>query len=245
MARSHLGRRLTEQQRLAQVRLGQLTVVQMHRLWRLLDAKELDATVAAWLDAAVRLVQQQYHVSAAIARTYYQAIRIADVGSSLRGPLPTVEFNDRPTQVSLMVTGPVRIQRAMRNGDDLARAMRVALADSASAAMMRVLEGGRDTLLAAVDADQQALGYARAASPNACAFCLMLASRGPVYGADTADFPAHGACACTAEPVFARDQEWPTGSREARDLWDSTDGGLNEFRKALEGGSQDAADPAA
>lgn len=248
MARTNTGTRLTEQQRIAQVRLAVLVVAQMRQLWALLDAKDLANTVPGWLDASLRLVQQQYGTSSTIARRYYQAIRTVETGASYRAVLPTPEFVDRPAQVSLMVTGPVRIARAIRDGVDgsvLQAAIDTAFAESARAAAMRVLDGGRDQLVAAVDADSDALGYARAAAPNACAFCLMLASRGPVYGADSADFQAHAGCGCTAEPVFSRDQAWPEGSREARDLWDSS-GGFDDFRKAVEGGGEgDAGDTAA
>ena len=33
-----------------------------------------------------------------------------------------------------------------------------------------------------------------------CEFCQMLAGRGAVYSAETADFEAHDKCACTPEP---------------------------------------------
>jgi hypothetical protein len=35
-----------------------------------------------------------------------------------------------------------------------------------------------------------------------CDFCQMLAGRGEVYSAETADFEAHDHCGCTAEPIY-------------------------------------------
>lgn len=249
MASTVLGRRLTEQQRLAQVRLAQLTTVQMRQLWRLLDAKDLATTVPGWLNAAVRLVQQQYGVSAAIARRYFQALRVAETGKALPGRLPEPGFDRRPVEIALMVSGPVRIQRAIRNGEPLGVFIDRAFTESAREAGRRVLDGGRDTLIASAATDRGCLAYARATSGNACAFCQMLASRGPVYRAFRKDssgfqatwgeFPAHAGCACTTEPMWSTDTDWPPGSREARDLYDEVAAGsadpLNEFRRAVEG----------
>lgn len=92
--------------------------------------------------------------------------------------------------------------------------------------MRQALAGGRDTIAAAVDDDKDALGWARATSGACCAFCAMLAGRGPVYGEDTADFQAHDHCTCTSEPVFSHDQAWPSGSREFQDRWNSATAGL-------------------
>lgn len=67
----------------------------------------------------------------------------------------------------------------------------------------------------------------------------MLALRGAVYSATSGAFQAHDHCACSLEPVYRRDQEWPAGSREYQRIWRETTGRMggaearNAFRAAL------------
>ena len=223
-----------------QARLGTLTAAQMAQLWRLVDPENLTDTVPAWLDASVRLVQGQHAASALLARRYFQAFRTAEIGSALPGSLATPAFVRGAVETSLMVTGPVRIERARRQGLDVGRAATVALAETARAAQMHSLRGGRDQLMSAVQSDSRALGWARVTSGNACAFCALLAGRGAAYrGEDTAGFEAHAGCSCTAEAVYSRTQALPASSQQYADLYAEAARGepdqLNAFRRAYEG----------
>lgn len=65
-----------------------------------------------------------------------------------------------------------------------------------------VTDVGRGAVLDSVAEDRQATGWVRIAAANACAFCRMLAQRGPVYAEDTAQFQAHDHCKCVAAPIF-------------------------------------------
>jgi len=78
---------------------------------------------------------------------------------------------------------------------------------------------------------------ARVASANSCAFCAMLASRGPVYKEETVDFEAHDHCTCGSEPVY-EGAEWPPNSKEYQDLWYENHGSYKDFRAAVEGRAQ-------
>jgi hypothetical protein len=90
-----------------------------------------------------------------------------------------------------------------------------------------------------IGTDGQALGYAHLTDVGSCAFCAMLASRGPVYKtAATAGGPRgrgvryHDYFACLALPVFSHGEAWfehatdhakhrqrvPTGYPESTDL---------------------------
>jgi hypothetical protein len=225
-------RRLTEAHRRAQLRIGATTIRQMLAAWGLLDPKDLDRTVARWTRVAIPIVSQQRASSAALAGGYMSAFRALELGPGAFQPTLAGASDRAALLTSLTVTGPATIKLAMSRGVTLERAIGIAQATSAAAAMRHALNGGRGTILASVQADTAALGWARATSGNACAFCEMLASRGPVYGEESADFQAHDNCACTAEPVYDRETEWTPGARAARELWDRT-GSLNEFRRAL------------
>lgn len=76
-----------------------------------------------------------------------------------------------------------------------------------------VLQPGRSTITESVRRDPARPRFARVPSgPKTCAFCLMLASRGPVYATDRDQMinKYHGDCDCTAVPIFTAD-DLPTG----------------------------------
>lgn len=77
------------------------------------------------------------------------------------------------------------------------------------------LQGGRRTVVEAVQEDRQARGWARETRGDCCYFCAMLASRGAVYKDEhtagrtanakfvgEGEFKFHNNCHCTAVPVF-------------------------------------------
>jgi hypothetical protein len=243
MAATVLGAQLTELQRTTQLRLATRMIAQMRSVWGLLDPADLDATFQRWLRVAVPVVHANRAQSARLAAAYLAAFRKAELGT-LEG-LPVVlaaPADVKAVTTSLLVTGPWSVKKAMTSGVDLARAADIAEARSSAAAMRHVLDGGRDMIVGTAGADRQALGWARVASSNSCAFCAMTASRGPDYGSEaTASFEAHDGCQCGAEPVYRDDAAWPANSERYREIWDEHAAGsgadaLNAFRRALAAG---------
>jgi hypothetical protein len=111
----------------------------------------------------------------------------------------------------------------------------------AAATERLVLDAGRDTIITNVQADRKAKAWARIPEPNACSFCLMLATRGAVYRTEkSADFKSHNNCRCHVEPVFTA-YEPSARIREAEALWASSTRGKSgdaariAFRQAVEG----------
>ncbi len=97
-----------------------------------------------------------------------------------------------------------------------------------------VLQPARQTTLAGVRSDRAR--YARVSQPGACAFCLMLSSRGAVYASDTADFDSHDDCNCFPTPVF-NDSQLPKHNRQLEAEWlEATKGEsdqLNAWRRHI------------
>lgn len=240
MAATTVGRRLTEQHRLAQLRISALTVARMRVLWRLIDPTRLDETTPGWLDAASTLVAAQAGVSAALARRYYRTFRAVEAGAA-PADVPSVSAPNRAAvETSLLVTGPYTLRGKLAEGVTFERANSRALAASAAAAARQALTAGRNTLVVATDTDRRALGWQRVTSIRPCAFCAMLAGRGPAFkNQRSASFQAHDSCACTAEPVFARNQPPPPQTERFAALYDEAAKGqpdpLNAFRRAYEG----------
>jgi hypothetical protein len=235
--------RLTEAHRTAQARLGATTVRQMLAAWPLLQLDNLDGTFDRWLQVVVPLVGAQRRQSARLAANYIATFRTLELGAAAGALQPVLaeELEVEQLATSMLVTGPAMIRRALARQTPARKAIANAQRASAGAAMRHVLNGGRETIVGTVDADKKAVGWARATSGRPCAFCAMLASRGPVYESGTVHFDAHDHCSCSAEPVYRSDAAWPAGSRRYQKLWeDSTAGAAgpeaarNAFRAALQ-----------
>ena len=239
MAATLAGAQLTAQHRSAQLALRAVTLRQVLRVWPAFDPEHIATSWPPVETALMSIIGQRRTDSAAIAAAYFQSFRTAErIGGTAAPVVSTFDIGATArAETSLQVTGYVTTERltALRHPDPA----RTALVRVSGAVARHVLDGGRETLLASVRADRRALGWARATSGNPCSFCAMLASRGPAYGERTGDFQSHDHCACSLEPVYRRDQEWPQGSRDYQRLWrDATDGlsgsdARQAFRAAL------------
>lgn len=222
MAVTAAGRSLTAAHARSQAQIRAAVLQQLTRLWPTLDVARLDATSPGFISAATGVILGGRALSSRAAALYLEQFRAAE---GVRGRAPIVI--DRPTpeardaiRTSLLVTGPVSIKKAASQGRFGQAVISSAFALVAGSAARHVSEGGWNTIQETVRVDERAAGWARAASANACAFCALLASRGPVYREETADFDAHDNCSCGIEPVFDRDQyEWPPNSREYLDAY--------------------------
>lgn len=192
---------LTEAHRLAQIRQGAKTAVDLANIWSLLDLSAIDATAPRWLEIARAIVISHGTESAHLAQQYLQSIRGLTVGSP--GHPATWLPNTAAIDTSLMVTGPIRAKKLAGTGRTLADISDIARASSSAAGQRHALGGGRSVITDTLRHDQRARGYARVTSGGSCDFCQMLAGRGAVYSARTGSFEAHDGCGCSAKPVYA------------------------------------------
>lgn len=65
----------------------------------------------------------------------------------------------------------------------------------------------RDTVIGSLKRDPAAKGWSRQTTGKSCQFCVMIAGRGAVYSAHTANFSSHNHCDCIAVPQWGA----PTG----------------------------------
>lgn len=237
MARTAAAARLTEQHRAGQLRIRAKTLQDFTRLWPLWRGDE--ASFRNLVEATVPLVRLNHGLSSSFASAYYEAFRRREqVGGSpalrVAEPLP-----EQRVVASLFVTGSVMTRKAITAGHSPQAAMQTALTRVSGAVTRHVLDGGRDTLLLSAAEDRQAEGMTRVTGGNPCAFCATLASRGPVYGAETSDFEAHDHCACTGEVTY-EGSEWPGRARDFQRLYNEVAAGaenpIDEMRKALAAG---------
>lgn len=133
------------------------------------------------------------------------------------GVRPTPLVPER-VDATVRATGIASFQRAVRAGQDPGRAADTMAVSLAGATQELVLEGARELVHDAVQADREAIGWARVTDADPCPFCAMMASRGAVYkSAESAGraqnkrfvgagmFKWHNHCGCVAVPVFAPD----------------------------------------
>ena len=176
-------------------------------------------------------------------------------GARLRRPEPARpvidwERYDRAAERSLLITGPSNLKRRAGRHETEQQAKPAALVQVAGAASRQVLTGGREATLTLVQADTEAIGWARKTDGDPCAFCALLASRGPVYKSEaSASFRPHDGCACIPVAVFTNSEPWPGKAREFRRLYDQASRGysgqdaINAFRRAHDAKRRTARQP--
>ena len=210
---------LAEAQRLEQAAVSAEATKAVLALW-LATYEPGNSAVWQSLLAALKALVAAFRIrSAQSAANYYSRSRWeAGVRSSIlprqAGPAPA-----DLVEVAAQITGARAYGRAVSSGFT-ERAARERAGTQIAGAMARIaLDAGRETILATADEDPEAIGWARITDADPCAFCAMLASRGPVYSEDTASFQAHAHCACIAAPVWSRDEAWLGHSKDLYEQW--------------------------
>ena len=146
---------------------------------------------------------------------------------------------DEKLEGAIRGAGLAGLTNARARGLSVEAAHRNGYVKLAGSAAQLVLGGGRETLLGAVRSDPEAHGFQRVTDPNPCAFCRMVASRGPVFKTqESASFEAHGHCGCSAEPFFEGSLPLPANERFRQEWNEATSGlsgaeALNAYRQSL------------
>ena len=263
MASTAFGSSLTESHREEQARLALQVMQESLKLWGLLPVDDMDVRRPDWQAAMLPLLADARSQSQQIANGYYRSFSQAETGLFRDIPPVGVPFDRDRLSTTLDITGPARFKSLVGRGAGPAHAWRTAGVSVAGAAAKLTLEAGRTELFEQTQRDRQAIGFMRVTAGDPCAFCAMLASRGPVYkSADTAAgghwsskdqaFQVHDACQCSIEPSFSHKSDWPGRGKEFRKMWDdstsdareaglighgtSSRDALNAFRRRLERG---------
>ena len=237
-----------DRHQVGQEALAGLIPVVMAQAWPLLDVHNIQGTLPRFVAAVEAIVRRYGRASATAALQHYAAQRVA---AGVSGRAPVVMPADPATAV---VEDAVRASVADLYGTVTPESEQAALDKLNAEAEKLVLDYGRQAITDTVKADKRAKGWARVPNADACAFCLMLATRGAVYSsaraagqrdattkwADAKGYinSFHDNCRCTVEPVFGVYE--PTArTRDAQALWKSSTKGkygkdaLNAFRTAL------------
>lgn len=243
MAATPEGSALTQAHRAAQLALRAALLNDLLILWRLFDPADPRSYDDFAVLAAI-LIRTRYSDSAGVAAVYYREFLAAEGIASRVTPLLPEDLNEERLRTALYATGFAGTQRALRLGFPLRAAKDQGYVLVSGSASRLALEGGRRTITGTIPTDGLVTGWIRVPSGKACAFCAMLASRGPVYKESTVGFDAHDHCACVPEP-YHDGSAWPAVNQQFRDQWNETTAGkggkdaLNAFRAHLEGRATD------
>jgi hypothetical protein len=218
VARTPEGAALTRRHRLAQLAIRAAAIRSLLQLWPIFRATDF-ATFDTFAGAAATLAIARRNDSAGLAARYLEAFRFAEgvggrVTPRLADPLPIAAARD-----TLRANALMGVLNGRRAGQSIQAAQQNGLVRATGTVSSLVLGGGRDTIMGSLERDRQALGWQRITGSDPCAFCRMIASRGPVFSKDTAGFEAHGHDACEPEPVY-EGSEMPAQSRRFRDEFD-------------------------
>ncbi len=236
-----------------QAALSAALLAALRRLWPAIEPLSDSASMEFYRDGVAGLVERFAQASISLSADYFEDMR-AQAGISTAFRTPIVD----PPPRSLVDAGLDWAQSAKTQMDDYAAQFQARVE---AATQKAVADAGRSQVIAAVEGDDLALGFARVAKPDACAFCLTLAIRRtrPKEGAparpgvyksrETAgQLPPnevgainryHDNCNCVVVPVFSMDYELEPHLAEAErfyaDATANSESGqlLNDFRRAL------------
>ena len=182
-----------------------LVLRDLEGFWASLDTLNATATRDALLEVVPLLVAQYGETAASVAADFYDNLR---------------EQAAAPGRFSAVLGDPVDVEELRgqirwsidplfsANPDPQAALGRLEIKTDEF-----TLQPGRDTIAASAAHDPAKARWARVPVGKTCAFCLMLASRGPVFrSAESAGQGRkfHGHCDCTATPMWTGDA-YPDG----------------------------------
>lgn len=227
---------LAQQGRSLQLALRAQMMQDVVRLWPLLDPKRLDETWPGWLQAMIALTNRYHGMSSTAAGIFYQEARqhALDVPAPdaliKLAPLPDESWLSRAYGFS----GPGLIS-------DTKAAPTAPLSTTLGTAARIAAEGGRTTVIDTAEADPRAVGFYRVTDGDPCAFCAMLAARGPIYRSAASAGEGnqwHNDCGCTVAPAFSHQHPLDDVAQAAADIYAKSTRGVDgagkvaAFRKA-------------
>lgn len=241
MARTREGAVLTRRHYVAQLGVRAATSRDVMTLWRGVDPTNLTGTFDTFAKSATVLTRARHSTSSGVAAGYQEQFRKAErvAGRAAVKLGPALDVGNALS--SIRGAGLSGIINARKAGFSPQAAAQRGLVKVLGATTRLVLGGGRGTIIESVAADPQTAHWQRVTSGEPCAFCAMLAQRGAVFTADTADFEAHDHCSCSAEAAY-EGSAMPLTSQALRSQWEtateglSGDDALNAFRVALSKG---------
>lgn len=226
MARSRLGQELTEEHKHAQIQLVSRFYAASRVLVGEIDPARLDATVPDWAGLQMVLAESFHRDSTSLAESYLNEFRVAETSAASAAGMPIVRpvFDAAGVAEKLALVAPMA-KAATAGGLDARTAVDTVFWQLVAGwGRTGVQAGARDLVDRSTLANAESNGWRRVTDGNPCAWCAMLATRGPAYrSAVTAGEGRryHDRCGCTVEEVFG---DWVPTATEQRfiDLYNAS-----------------------
>ena len=166
-----------ETYRRAQAALSARAVADLRKVWPALLTMRPDKTAEALALVLAEVTDKYGPASAALAAEWFEDLRdTAGAARSHSAWAAATPSSERLEVLARWGVGPL-----FGAAPDPVTALNLVSGGLAR----QVLSVGRETLMESIASDPAGPRYARHASANACAFCAMLATRGPVYTSET------------------------------------------------------------
>lgn len=251
---------MTQQSRAAEHQAAQRALSarlaeQLGPLWDLIRLGAFATTIPLWIEAVKELLDLFARMSGTLAADYYSEERDIARARGVYVPAPAA-IPDGKAEASLRWATKDLWVPEDDNPPPIEERLAAAEKKAEGAAQKIVADVGRDTIAEAVQEDPEVLGWARHTGPDACAFCALLVSRGPVFHSEETagaranrrfagegNYKFHNNCDCTVYPLFVG-QRWepPAYVVEWDDLYARSTGNaygtkakLRAWRAAFEG----------
>lgn len=163
-----------------------------------LGTGNVDAMRDALIAAYPRLVSMFGSIAAQVTQEFYQNLRLSQVGAYLpQEAVPVPHFDD-----DVAIADVRREIGGMYSGKTTADAFASKIGDLAE---KRVMQASDDMLEALANADPKNPKVALVPHPGACAWCVMIGSRGFTNNEDAMGNMRHDGCKCTTVVDFDKD----------------------------------------
>lgn len=183
----------------SQDKAARLACRQLDRLWRKTTAKTKDPAKLSQLmqQTVPQLVAKYGDVASSAAMEWYRNV-------SGHGYEPVMADPVDPDKVDASVRWAMgAAYDDQEDGESTDSGLAGAQSRLGEVVDRNVRQAGRDTLVSNANRDRRAKGWAIVPSGTACAYCVMLASRGATYTSeDTAEASVHAHCSCEVVPDF-------------------------------------------
>lgn len=247
---------LTRAHQAAQARRAALVAALVATWWRTRVDVSRPETVERWLQMMVPRVLAEHERSTTMGLEFYSRLRRLEVprAPAFDPERGSARLNADQVRTSLAVVGPVAVSKKLAAWDKmtdpairkelgassetpLEREMLVDAAVKEAAETIRAAtfrhaaNGGRQTIIDNSLRDRTAQGWIRVTRDDPCFFCVMLASRGPVFEGDSfdasdprfhgpGDAKVHDGCGCSIKAVYTREGDpFVDRSKEFEALW--------------------------
>lgn len=210
MAETPEGKALTEAYRRRQAVLREQTERRVRAMSRFVNVQDIDGSWR-WRLEMQSLMADQHEKNLRLTERYVDQFALVENGRTIDVVRP--DFDAVAVDRTIQIEGSAYMKKLIGGGLGYREAVGKASLNLASALGQSTLDAGRNLVDVTMRYHGRKGRYRRVTDGQPCAFCAMLAGRGPVYSEETAYFESHKHCGCTAEPVF---RDWTPTEQEAQ-----------------------------